>query len=277
MARIRSIKPEFWTDESNLSLSDSCALFFIGLWNFCDDEGKHRLGLRQICAELGGRWRKDKVSLYLLCLVQTGQIRISSDVEWLQITGWSHQKIDKPKQSEVKAADLQWLSREDSTKALEQSRGIDARIGEDRRERRGSDDTREQKSRRKASPAVPAAPAPIKSEPDSTAFFIAKYCERWKERHGSSPPITGKDAGIAKRVARGWSNERVEHFLAAYFSMPDAHVAKARHPLELFEFRLKEIAAFADSGQFVTRRQANQADDTASNMILLEKVRRGEA
>lgn len=38
LPRIRTIKPEFWTDEDVLKMSNSCALFFIGLWNFCDDD-----------------------------------------------------------------------------------------------------------------------------------------------------------------------------------------------------------------------------------------------
>lgn len=38
MARIRSIKPEFWTDSKIVSLSPLARLFYIGLWNFavCD-------------------------------------------------------------------------------------------------------------------------------------------------------------------------------------------------------------------------------------------------
>lgn len=39
MARIRTIKPEFWTDEKIVQLPFSARLFFIGLWNFADDEG----------------------------------------------------------------------------------------------------------------------------------------------------------------------------------------------------------------------------------------------
>jgi hypothetical protein len=132
MGRIRSIKPQFWTDGSNLELSDSCALFFIGLWNFCDDEGKHRLDLNQLVAELGGRWHRGKVQLFLSCLVKSGQLLINSDTTWIQVTGWSHQKIDKPRQPEVKSQDLQWLSTEESTKALDKSRPFAARIGEDR-------------------------------------------------------------------------------------------------------------------------------------------------
>lgn len=39
MARIRTIKPEFWTDEKIVTLPYEVRLFFIGMWNFADDEG----------------------------------------------------------------------------------------------------------------------------------------------------------------------------------------------------------------------------------------------
>jgi len=39
MARIRTIKPEFWTDGDMFKLSRDARLFYIGLWNFCDDNG----------------------------------------------------------------------------------------------------------------------------------------------------------------------------------------------------------------------------------------------
>lgn len=107
--------------------------------------------------------------------------------------------------------------------------------------------------------------------------LISKYAEAWKIKHGSSPPITGKDAGIAKRLSVALSEEKMGLYLSAFFSMPDAYVIKARHPLELFEMKLKEIAAFAESGAFTTRKQAALADDLAGNMLLLEKIRTGEA
>lgn len=110
--------------------------------------------------------------------------------------------------------------------------------------------------------------------PAHTGALIGKYCELWKARYGSSPPITGKDTGIAKRVAKGIGQDRLTRYLNAFFTMPDSYLIKARHPLELFESKLKEIAAFSESGEFVTRRHANHLDDMASNMILLEKVRK---
>ena len=39
MARIRTIKPEFWEDEDIGKLPIPCRLFFIGCWNFADDYG----------------------------------------------------------------------------------------------------------------------------------------------------------------------------------------------------------------------------------------------
>ena len=39
MARIRTIKPEFWEDEHVSHLPIACRLFYIGCWNFADDQG----------------------------------------------------------------------------------------------------------------------------------------------------------------------------------------------------------------------------------------------
>lgn len=39
MARIRTIKPEFWIDEKVTDLDPWARLLFIGLWNFADDQG----------------------------------------------------------------------------------------------------------------------------------------------------------------------------------------------------------------------------------------------
>ncbi|MEG8045764.1 hypothetical protein QP175_05765 [Sphingomonas aerolata] len=39
MARIRSIHPGLWTDETYVSLSPFARLMFLGIWNECDDMG----------------------------------------------------------------------------------------------------------------------------------------------------------------------------------------------------------------------------------------------
>lgn len=41
MARIRTIKPDFWTSEQICNCKVLTRLFFIGMWNFFDDDGVH--------------------------------------------------------------------------------------------------------------------------------------------------------------------------------------------------------------------------------------------
>jgi hypothetical protein len=119
---------------------------------------------------------------------------------------------------------------------------------------------------------VPAEP----STGDGAQDFIRAYCERFKIRWGVNPPVQGKDAGIAGRLAKGLSAEKRDLYLDAYFSMPDAWVVKAKHPINLFETKLNEISVFAQSGQFHTQRQVREADSSATNAMLLAKIDRGD-
>lgn len=52
MARMRTIKPEFWPSEAIAGLSPWARLLFIGLWNFCDDGGVHPVSLVRLKNEV---------------------------------------------------------------------------------------------------------------------------------------------------------------------------------------------------------------------------------
>ena len=52
MSRIRTVKPEFWASEQVISCSPLSRLLFIGLWNFCDDNGVHQASYIRIKAEV---------------------------------------------------------------------------------------------------------------------------------------------------------------------------------------------------------------------------------
>lgn len=99
MSRIRSIKPEFWTSEQVMECSTTARLLFIGLWNFCDDHGRHPFSARQIKAEVmpGDDISSENVRGMLDELSRVGLIEVY-DVDgkqFLQVTGWHHQRIDK--------------------------------------------------------------------------------------------------------------------------------------------------------------------------------------
>lgn len=100
MARVRTIKPEFWSSAQVMECSPNARLFFIGLWNFCDDHGNHPASEKQLKALV---FPGDEFSLATIRgmvdeLASNGLLlRYSHEnKEYLHVTGWVHQKIDKP-------------------------------------------------------------------------------------------------------------------------------------------------------------------------------------
>lgn len=98
MARIRTIKPEFWTDEKVVECSPNARLLFIGILNFADDNGN---------VERSGRQHKmrifpaDDIDVEPLVgeLIDSGLIREyeAEGGKYLHIKGFAkHQKIEKP-------------------------------------------------------------------------------------------------------------------------------------------------------------------------------------
>ncbi|MBF0109257.1 MAG: hypothetical protein HQL76_08785 [Magnetococcales bacterium] len=100
MSRIRTIKPEFWTSDQIVACSYPARLLFIGIWNFCDDSG--------ICPATPKRLKMqifpgDDIGIDLLCqwidelkaqkLLTEYKI---NDRRFYQVTGWHHQRIEKP-------------------------------------------------------------------------------------------------------------------------------------------------------------------------------------
>lgn len=100
MARIRTIKPEFWSSEQVMECSPITRLLFIGLWNFCDDAGNHVDSERTIKAEIfpGDDISSSEVRRMLDELSSNGLIAFYTyeNKGFLHVTGWQHQKIDRP-------------------------------------------------------------------------------------------------------------------------------------------------------------------------------------
>lgn len=101
MARMRMIKPEFWVSEQIAECSTKARLTFIGLLNFCDDNGVHPAKPKTLKAEL---YPMDDFSAVDLAswideLVSVGLVAefTYEGVAFWHVTGWAkHQKIDRP-------------------------------------------------------------------------------------------------------------------------------------------------------------------------------------
>ncbi len=107
MSRIRTVKPEFWSSEQVMECSPIARLLFIGLWNFCDDQGRHPYALKQLRALIfpGDDITTDDMARMFDELSANGLlVRYTVEgKEYFYITGWSHQKIDKPQKAKYPA------------------------------------------------------------------------------------------------------------------------------------------------------------------------------
>lgn len=99
MARIRTVKPEFWTNEQVMECSTTARLLFIGMWNFCDDGGNHPASAKTLKAEIfpADDISAERVQGLLDELIDNDLLLPyeSAGKKYLHVTGWHHQKIEK--------------------------------------------------------------------------------------------------------------------------------------------------------------------------------------
>lgn len=104
MARIRTVKPDFWKSESIAALPFRTRLTFIGLWTYVDDNGVGLDSYKLIAAELFGleddpREARANVREDLARLHSAGRIAryAVGGKRYFAVVNWDeHQKIDKP-------------------------------------------------------------------------------------------------------------------------------------------------------------------------------------
>ncbi len=101
MARIRTIKPEFWTSEQVMELTPMARLLFIGMWNFCDDKGVHPVAFKTLKAEVfpADDVTAAQVEQWVGEMIEQSLLEIFHDDSgraWWFVTGWHHQLINRP-------------------------------------------------------------------------------------------------------------------------------------------------------------------------------------
>jgi len=107
MARIRTIKPEFWTDEDMSEVSESACLLAIGLLNYADDEGYFNANPKLIKAAIFPiREQSRSIPVLMQELSSVGYISLfsgpDSKIYGLVNNFSKHQVINKAKKSVIK-------------------------------------------------------------------------------------------------------------------------------------------------------------------------------
>lgn len=103
MARIRTIKPDFWTDEKLTDCSMSARLLFIGMLNFADDNGNIVASAKKLKMQV---FPADNIECQPLIneLIAHGRVieYSVSGSKYLNIKGFKkHQVINRPSKSNI--------------------------------------------------------------------------------------------------------------------------------------------------------------------------------
>lgn len=104
MARKRMIDPEFWSDEEIGRWSHQARLFYIGLWNFADDEGRFKAHKSLL---------KSQIFPYDLKIdIERLKRELTCKIQWYEADGLQYgyirnflkyQRIDRPTDSKLPA------------------------------------------------------------------------------------------------------------------------------------------------------------------------------
>lgn len=243
MARIRSIKPEFWTSERVVECSTNARLLFVGTWNFCDDKGRHPYSAKRLkmCIFPGDDdITTADVEALMGELVRVGLIvrYCVNGEQYFVVSGWDHQKIDKPQPT-------RWPGPEESVidcecHPFDELSANDRRIIGERSVLIGED--RIGKDRKGEEGILPAAKASAPRFKPPTLEEVEAYClernqgvsaQRWYDHYTANGWKVGRNTMKDWRASvRGW--ERSD------FQTPISHIRASKPSFDPIE-KLKQL------------------------------------
>lgn len=212
MARIRTIKPEFWKDGRIKRLTPACALFFIGLWNFCDDEGKVRADALELSLNLP-LFRSQDIVKYLRTLAEAGLTQVSVDREWIVVTNWDHQKIDKPRVPKTLKSEIEWLEVVRETHSPNTLRTFGEESSNIRRKDRIGKD-RKGKDRMVATGVAALEPVGPSVVSQTWQAYEEEYERLYRVKPTQNAKVMGQVAQFCKRVPAAEAPSIVRFFLS---------------------------------------------------------------
>lgn len=253
MARIRSIKPEFWASPQIMALTHSARLLFIGSWNWCDDAGNHPYDPMRLKAQVfpGDDVASESVRGMLQELSTNGLVEVYEvdSRRYFHITGWNHQRIDKP-QAPRFPGPTQECSK--SAPRIEQTTPIPRMVVERSTpdvdvERKGKEEIRKEKNQNPTTSAEVAAPHvraraekrdDDKPETQEWRDLRVALCEIYTNAGIIDQPDTGRLATwrVIEDWKPAWCKAVVESGISSLVRKGD----KTWKPLKYFENSIRE-------------------------------------
>lgn len=112
--------------------------------------------------------------------------------------------------------------------------------------------------------------------PSATApSLISFYCEHWKLKYETTPPINGRAAGQLTRLAKDLGQERSEKLIQAFLKMHDPWFITKRHDISTLLANLNAVVQFADTGKIITKHEIQNAESSNALTSQIQRIREG--
>lgn len=197
MARIRTIKPDFWTDEKIVELDMPARLFFIGCWNFADDNGNLQRSAKKLKMQV---FPADAIDCEpLIQSLMTHGLLTEYEVngeKFLHINGFKkHQVINRPSKTGLPTPDSVSNADTLTEDSLTEGKG---------REKEG-------KGIKPSAQAYVVAESPREPvEPQSAAAEISSTLIAWERARGKVPRgISASNAQVMDLAAQKPTSEEL--------------------------------------------------------------------
>lgn len=106
--------------------------------------------------------------------------------------------------------------------------------------------------------------------------LIGVYCENWKTRYKSNPPIRPQDAKSLKQLGESNGFDRTKKLIEAYLRMNERFYLQKRHDLATFMNNLTSVAHFIETGRVITGQDLRNVDRAIANKNTLDALEKGE-
>lgn len=284
--RIRSIKPGFWTDGKIARISDSCALFYIGLWNFSDDEGIFRNDPRELHCYMP-RWRALNISQFIAKLELVGCITLSTDEQWGRTNRFTdHQRISKPIAGYSNNLEILWKSETDSKKTSLDRIGKD-RKGKDRigvtyvaegsqapssapQFKKPIEKPKKEEKTLEIQARVGTQENTIKKPPNGSPVWEA-YSKAYAEKYRVPPSRNAKSNALCSQLVTRLGVDEAPEVAAFYLSHNDFFYVKQLHPLTLLVKDAEKLRTEWKVGHKMTTHQAQKVELYDENKAVAER------
>jgi hypothetical protein len=284
VARIRTIKQEFWTDEAIAECSMSARLLFIATWNFADDQGGLDRSAKQLKAQA---FPYDVIDCEPLVqeLLRHGLL-IEDEAngrKYLHINGFrKHQRIDRPTNPRFPVYEPSRIPREDSTStpralALEgkgrEGKGVEGKGIQSAREQQQPED-------------VPrGTPRPVF---DGVQFFIRALARAYPRHDLTDTDVMQAGRALEVLISEGHASEldlaaRLAEFRAQQDAAGNTDTKYVMKPAKFFEvlghwrgpFPIVASKATSTSAADKVKWRPDPAEELAAQKLIRESRRGG--